>query len=156
MDEMDDLKHRTESLHALRVTLRANQYILDVLKRDMRTYGLNENEFTVLELLYHRGPQSIQNIGKRILIASSSLTYVIDRLEAKKLVERTNSANDKRIIIASMTEAGTKKMEASFKTHETLIENIYSVLTTEELEQLIALTKKVGFKAQQISRDMRQ
>lgn len=147
-------QHKNESLHALRVTLRAHQYILDVLKRDMRTYGLNENEFTVLELLYNKGPQSIQNIGKRILIASSSLTYVIDRLEAKGLVERTISDKDKRIIIASITEAGRVKMEESFKTHEAFIENIFSVLDEKELTQLIDLTKKVGFNAQKISEEM--
>lgn len=146
--------HKNESLHALRVTLRANQYILDVLKRDMRTYGLNENEFTVLELLYNRDAQSIQNIGKRILIASSSLTYVIDRLEAKGLVERTVSSKDKRIIIASITETGRAKMEESFKTHEALIKSIYAVLDEQELQQLIKLTKKVGFNAQKISEEM--
>ena len=37
-----------ESLHALRVHLKGSQYILEVLKKDMRKKGLSENEFTVL------------------------------------------------------------------------------------------------------------
>lgn len=147
-------QHKNESLHALRVTLRSNQYILDVLKRDMRNYNLNENEFTVLELLYNRGPQTIQNISNRILIASSSLTYVLDRLEAKKLVQRENSAKDKRIIIASMTDKGNEMMQTSFGTHELFIENIFSVLDDEELQEYITLMKKIGFNAQDISETM--
>ncbi|MGH2118482.1 MarR family transcriptional regulator, partial [Aerococcus sp. L_32] len=99
-----------ESLHALRVHLKGSQYILEVLKKDMRKKGLSENEFTVLELLYNRGQQPIQQIGKRILIPSSSLTYVIDRLEDKGFVERTHNPEDRRVIYAKITKLGREKM----------------------------------------------
>ncbi|MCZ0717645.1 MarR family winged helix-turn-helix transcriptional regulator [Aerococcus kribbianus] len=143
-------KTAQESLHALRVTLRANQYILDILKRDMRQYGLSENEFTVLELLYNRGPQAIQKIGQRILIPNSSLTYVIDRLEAKELAKREKNPDDRRIIMASITHLGREKMEAAFASHTQCIAAIFANLTSQERQNYISLMKKVGFKAQEI------
>lgn len=71
------------NLKALTVLLRASQSVQDVVRKDMQQYGLNQTEFAVLELLYHKGEQPIQHIGKKILIASSSITYVVDKLEKK-------------------------------------------------------------------------
>ena len=72
-----------KSLKLLVVMLRAAQTVEELLKQDMKTYGINPTEFAVLELLYHKGEQPIQRIGKKILLASSSITYVVDQLEKK-------------------------------------------------------------------------
>jgi len=60
-----------ESLKLLVVMLRAAQTVEDLVKKDMRTYGINPTEFAVLELLYSKGDQPIQKIGEKILLASS-------------------------------------------------------------------------------------
>ena len=44
---------------------------------------MNPTEFAVLELLYHKGNQPLQQIGDKILLASGSITYVVDKLEKK-------------------------------------------------------------------------
>lgn len=141
---------KKESLHALRVTLRANQYILKYLKREMLRYGLNENEFTVLELLYNKGPHTIQNIGQRILIPNSSLTYVIDKLEEKRLVKRKASSQDKRIINVAITQTGKEKMATAFESHTKCIEEIFAEFSKDEIEQYIKMQKKVGYQAQHL------
>ena len=71
------------SLKTLIVFMRASQAVQDILKNDMEKYGVNLTEFAVLELLYHKGDQPIQHIGKKILLASSSITYVVDKLEKR-------------------------------------------------------------------------
>ncbi|ALZ88073.1 MarR family winged helix-turn-helix transcriptional regulator [Aerococcus urinaeequi] len=139
-----------ESLHALRVHLKGSQYILEVLKKDMRKKGLSENEFTVLELLYNRGQQPIQQIGKRILIPSSSLTYVIDRLEDKGFVERTHNPEDRRVIYAKITKLGREKMAEVFPGHSQLIADMFQEFSAEDVETFIHLTKKLGFTAQKM------
>lgn len=70
-------------LKALVVLMRASQSVQDVLRKDIKVYGLNTTEFAVLELLYHKGDQPIQHIGKKILLSSGSITYVVDKLEKK-------------------------------------------------------------------------
>lgn len=151
MPENQENKQVDESLHALRVHLKASQYILDVLKKDMRKKGLSENEFTVLELLFNRGQQPIQQIGKRILIPSSSLTYVIDRLEEKGLVERTHNPEDRRIIYAMITKAGIEKMDEVFPDHSQKIADMFQELSEDEIETFIQLTKKVGHQAEKMT-----
>jgi len=83
-------------LDTVSVILRASQSIQDVIRKDAARYELNPTEFAVLELLYHQDEQPIQMIGKKILI-SSSITYVIDKLEQKKFVVRKACPEDRRV-----------------------------------------------------------
>lgn len=53
------------------------------MQQDVKNYGLNVTEFAVLELLYSKGPQPIQRIRDRVLIASSSISYIVSQLEDK-------------------------------------------------------------------------
>lgn len=135
------------SLKALTIMLKAFQSTQDVIKQDMTKYGLNPTEFAVLELLYSKGEQQIQHIGKRILLSSSSMTYVIDKLEQKGHIERKPCATDRRVIFAHITEKGKNFMEEAFPLHEKMITELFSVLTEEELETVIPLVKKVGIAA---------
>ncbi|RKJ59666.1 MarR family transcriptional regulator, partial [Butyricicoccus sp. 1XD8-22] len=80
------MEQQNQKLKAFTVLLRASQSVQEASKRDHSKHGLNPTEFAVLELLYHKGDQPIQVIGKKILIASSSITYVVDKLEEKGFV----------------------------------------------------------------------
>ena len=73
---------RTE--HSLKAFIGLNRdyYLEKIVQQDVN-YGLNVTEFAVLELLYSKGPQPIQRIRDRVLIASSSISYVVSQLEDK-------------------------------------------------------------------------
>lgn len=137
-----------QSLKALTVFLRASQHIQEVIRKDMMPYGLNPTEFAVLELLYHKGDQPIQIIGQKILIASSSITYVVDKLVGKNYVTRVGCAEDKRVTYASLTPEGQALIKTIFPEHEKRMEEVFEGLSLEELEQLIQSIKKIGYKAQ--------
>src|SRR5699024_6044628 len=95
------------SLKLFVVMSRAFQSVQKTVIEDIRRYGLNQTEFAVLELLYNKGRKPIQKIGKKILLASSSMTYVIDKLEEKKLIQRRACAKDRRVIYAHITQDGS-------------------------------------------------
>src|SRR5699024_6516398 len=107
-------KEEELSLKLFVVLSRANQSIQRKVIEDISRYELNQSEFIVLELLYNKGSQPIQKIGKKVLLASSSMTYVIDKLEQKKLIERKSCARDRRVTYAHITAQGTKVMEQIF------------------------------------------
>jgi len=132
------------ALKALVVLMRSSQTVQDIVKQDMEKYGVNPTEFAVLELLYHKGEQPIQHIGKKILLASSSITYVVDKLEGKGFVERIACPNDRRVTYASITEAGKRFIEGAFPQHEKKIEEVFAPLSDEELNTMIVLLKKIG------------
>ncbi|MEK4090313.1 MULTISPECIES: MarR family winged helix-turn-helix transcriptional regulator [unclassified Viridibacillus] len=138
------------NLKALTVLLRASQSVQDVVRKDMQQYGLNQTEFAVLELLYHKGEQPIQHIGKKILIASSSITYVVDKLEKKELVHRRACPDDRRVTYATITELGKVFMDNTFPKHEKKVNAIFEELSDQELEIFIDLLKRVGIHAKDI------
>ncbi|AQS53365.1 HTH-type transcriptional regulator MhqR [Jeotgalibaca dankookensis] len=137
------------ALKALTVLLRSSQHVQESVKRSISKFGLNSSEFGVLELLYNKGEQPIQSIGKKILLASSSLTYVIDKLEGKGLVHRKPCATDRRVIYTSITDEGRALMDEIFPINEADISNIFSALSPEELSTYIELVRKVGLHAEE-------
>lgn len=123
---------------------RANQWVSSHGDRDIRGHGLNRTEFGVLELLYHKGPQPLQQIGNKVLMSSGNITYVIDKLEKKQLVRRRVSTEDRRLIYAEVTDAGSQFIENVFPTHGSVIRDAVAGLTLEEQHQVTNLLKKLG------------
>lgn len=134
-------------LRALTIFLRASGSVSNMLKKDMQSYGLNPTEFTVMEVLYSKGEQPIQIIGDKVLLASSSITYVIDQLEKKNFVERKVNEKDRRVTLVSLTDKGHEMMEDIFPQHTKIISELYGDLNDDELLELSESLKKVGFKA---------
>ncbi|MGX6961185.1 MarR family winged helix-turn-helix transcriptional regulator [Vagococcus xieshaowenii] len=132
------------ALHNFIAIMRTKDSIENVVRQDVKQYGLNLTEFAVLELLYSKGEQPIQKIGDKILIASSSTTYVVDKLVAKHLVERCVSSNDRRVYLANLTQEGERLMQDIFPKHAKTIEQIFSTLNEEEMKQLQRILLKVN------------
>ncbi|MGP4062726.1 MarR family winged helix-turn-helix transcriptional regulator [Halobacillus litoralis] len=137
-------KKQDPSLKLFVVLAKAQRTIADLVKDDIQRYELNPTEFGVLELLYHEGDQPLQKIGEKILLASGSITYVVDKLEKKKYLERVPCPNDRRITFASITEKGRELLNSIFPDHWKQIEKIMDGLTDEEKKEAIELLKKLG------------
>ncbi|MGM0898899.1 MAG: MarR family winged helix-turn-helix transcriptional regulator [Bacillota bacterium] len=142
------MEFSNQNLKAVTVLIRAADAVHDAIKRDVAGYGLNATEFSVLELLYHQGRQPIQAIGKRVLIASSSITYVVDKLEQKGYVEREACKEDRRVTYALLTPSGEELMKRIFPKHELEMNKVFAGLAEEEVAGLIEMLKKVGYEAQ--------
>jgi len=138
-----------QSLKLFIVFSRAYRAVNDQVNKSIHSFGVNPTEFAVLELLYHKGDQPLQQIGEKILLASGSITYVIDKLEKKGLIVRKACEKDRRVTYASITDKGTAFIEEVFPKHEQTIHETLSGLTAEEKEQAIALLKKLGYGAKQ-------
>ncbi|MDE0583483.1 MarR family transcriptional regulator [Planococcus sp. A6] len=143
------MEFSNQNLKAVTVLIRAADAVHDAIKRDVAGYGLNATEFSVLELLYHQGRQPIQAIGKRVLIASSSITYVVDKLEHKGYVEREACKEDRRVTYALLTDDGQELMKRIFPEHERQMDKVFAGLEQEEVAELIEKLKKVGYEAKE-------
>jgi MarR family transcriptional regulator, 2-MHQ and catechol-resistance regulon repressor len=143
-------KDQDLSLKLFIVLTRAMQSITKRVEEDIKSYGLNTTEFAVLELLYHKGDQPIQKIGEKVLLASSSITYVVDKLEKKNLIQRKPCPEDRRVTFAVITDLGQEFMNEIFPKHKEAIQEIFGGLEVEEKDQLIRQLKRLGMYAQQI------
>ncbi|KGX87847.1 MarR family winged helix-turn-helix transcriptional regulator [Pontibacillus marinus] len=149
-DQHYQQKKEDPSLRLFVVLSKAYRSITDQVKRDIQEQGLNPTEFGVLEMLYHQGEQPLQKIGDKILLASGSITYVVDKLQQKGLLERKPCPNDRRITYAAISDEGCKLLQSIFPDHWKKIEEITGGLSNEEKEELIPLLKKLGQYADQL------
>lgn len=131
-----------ETLIKLSRSLNAIQgSLLPSLQKD---YGITEGQLGVLEALYHLGPLSQGQLCKKILRSGSNMTTVLDNLERDRLVKRTQSDEDRRIHIVSITERGRALMSQLLPEHVSRITRIMSVLTKDEQRELGRLCRKLG------------
>lgn len=140
-----------QSLKLFIVLSRANKAINEMTNQFFQQNGLNPTDFAVLELLYHKGRQPLQQIGNKILLASGSITYVVDKLEKKGYLQRISCPTDRRVTFAEITEKGSSFMDEIFPQHEQQLHELMSVLTVEEKELAINLLKKLGLSIKDLS-----
>lgn len=123
---------------------RANNAFEARLARHATLQDLTETQFAVLEALYHLGPMCQSEIGAKLLRSGGNITLVIDNLEKHGYVERKRTAEDRRMVRVSLTEAGQAKIAAVFPCHVAAIVAELSVLTPDEQRDLGRLLKKLG------------
>ena len=145
---MSSIDNEDLSLKLFVVLSRAVQSVTKRIEEDIKRYGLNPTEFAVLELLFNKGDQPIQKIGEKILLASSSITYVVDKLEKKQLLVRKPCPKDRRVTFASITSEGAELLNNIFPQHKEAIQQIFGGLDPNEKEKMIEQLKKLGYHAQ--------
>ncbi|MBY0120910.1 MarR family winged helix-turn-helix transcriptional regulator [Bacillus sp. S/N-304-OC-R1] len=133
-----------QSLKLFIVLSRAYRSLNENVNKLIQTYGLNPTEFAVLELLYHKGDQPLQQIGGKILLASGSITYVVDKLEQKGYLRRVACPKDRRVTYGQITEQGKSFIEEIFPEHEKHIHSLMTELSPEEKDTAISLLKRLG------------
>ena len=110
------------------------------------------SDFAVLEALYHKGPLPVNEIGKKVLLTSGSITTAIDRLEIRGLVERRSHGTDRRAKVVHLTKEGRNVIAKAYVGHAADMERLASTsLNREERKTLIRLLKQIGFAAAEAS-----
>src|SRR5581483_8632123 len=88
----------------------------------IHSLGIGFSDFATLEVLLHKGPTPVNEIGRLVRLTSGSITSAIDRLEHKGLVERRTDSADRRTRVVHLTEAGGKLIACAFADHEKAME----------------------------------
>jgi MarR family transcriptional regulator, 2-MHQ and catechol-resistance regulon repressor len=126
------------------VLMKTAKGIQEKVREEMSKSKLNVTEFSVLEVLYQKGTLTIQQICQNVLISSGSMTYVIDKLEKRDLLKRSDCPNDRRAIHVSLTDKGVNLMDTIMPKYLEMVDDLFEVLNPEEAETLLKLLKKVN------------
>ena len=71
-----------------------------------KKYSVTAAQLNCLLALYEYGPLPPSRIARHIMVNSSTVTGIIDRLEQKGLVRRTRTSPDRRVITIELTDSG--------------------------------------------------
>jgi len=147
-------KDKSESLtggsgvHVFLVLWKAARAVQTYAEKSITELALCGSDFGVLEALLHKGPLPVNEIGKKILLTSGSITVAVDRLEKRGLVERRAHGTDRRARIVHLTKEGRKLITRAYAQHAADLEQLMSAsLKTTERATLISLLKKIGYQA---------
>ena len=132
------------ALKLLVVLARAHAAVTAHLHAHVATHGLTLTEFGILEVLYHKGPLLLGEVQRRILVSSGGVTYLVDRLERKGLVERRACPEDRRARYAALTGEGEALISRIFPEHAEMIARVMGSLTLEEQRQATDLLRRLG------------
>ena len=137
-------------LRLFRIWMKASKVLFDNVRKDIERYDINPEHFAILEFLYSKGPHPVQKISETFSIPSGSITYVVDKLEKKGVVERRANPKDRRASNVVLTEKGEALFDEIFPKHVETISKNLAFVSNEEKEQLIVLLKKIGLGAKNL------
>jgi MarR family 2-MHQ and catechol resistance regulon transcriptional repressor len=133
--------------HLWLVLMKAHRALERVAIQSIESFEVGLSDFGVLELLLHKGPQPVNEIGRRIALTSGAITTAVDRLEARGLVTREAHQSDRRARIVRLTRRGEEQATNVFAGHKTAMDLAASGLSKSERAMLIQLLKKIGTSA---------
>lgn len=133
--------------HVWLVMMKAMRALTRYAAAGIEQTGLGLSDFAVLEVLLHKGPLPVNTIGPIVDLTPGSISIAVDRLVAKGLVSRVESAEDRRVRIVALTPRGKDLIVSAFRKHSWQMKKVFSELSPEEVRGLEAALKKVGKRA---------
>jgi DNA-binding MarR family transcriptional regulator len=132
------------SMRAVTSIMRAQQILIAELDAMLRPYGITFSRYEALVLLVHShdGALPLSKIGERLQVHATSVTNVIDRLEAAGLVRRERNPRDGRGILAVITDEGrdiADKATAAFNSARFGL----TALSLDDLQALFAILRRL-------------
>ena len=93
--------------------MRVQQLVLAALDAAVKPFGITFARYEVLVLLSfsRTGSLPLSKVGERLMVHPTSVTNLVDRLDAQGLVTRTVDAADRRRVLASLTPAGRRVLK---------------------------------------------
>jgi DNA-binding MarR family transcriptional regulator len=121
-------------------------WLKTVMSKELKEFGLTHEQYNVLRILKGKYPDQmcVRDIACRMIEKSSNVPRIIDRLELKKLVKRSNSAIDKRETVITLTQSGITILEATTAVVNKTMDELLTINEHDasELNQLLEKVRR--------------
>lgn len=140
--EQDPLsKRRLKAwIRLLRVTRSTENQLREFLRLRFET---TLPRFDVMAALWRRRDGlTMSELSRALLVSNGNATAVVDRLERDGLVQRKPAPNDRRTVMATLTDAGIRQFDSMASAHEQAVNALFGNLNAEDLDQLRTILQK--------------
>ena len=103
---------------------------------DVKAMGLTTTQFDVIATLGNQPPMTCKELGEKTLVTKGTLTGVLERLEAKGILERKLNPEDARSQMIGLTQAGQTLFEKVFPAHLNHLDKAFQKLSAKELVEI--------------------
>lgn len=127
--------------------IRAQQILIDKIERELKAHGLPPlNWYDILWALESspEGRLRLNDIGNVVLLNKYNVTRLVNRLEEKGLVSKTNCQQDGRGIFACVTEKGKETRKKMWYFYRNILnKKFFSNYSEDELINISSLMKRI-------------
>ncbi len=113
-------------------------------ERNLESLGLSVTEFRVLNRLEQDGPSPMVRLARDQGLTRSSMTNIVDGLEARGLVRRVRNGEDRRVVTIQISRRGTNLRGRALAVHRAFVERTLKALSSSEEASLVAQFRKIA------------
>jgi DNA-binding MarR family transcriptional regulator len=106
-----------------------------------QAHGLSMAHFQILAILEADGPTPMSRLADQVGVADPNLTGIIGRMEERKVVERVHDKDDRRVVLARLTEMGREVLKQVEESRLAHMRQLVGILTAEERQTLLSALK---------------
>ena len=108
-----------------------------------RVSGVTGPQFDIIATLGNTDGMTCKQLGEKTLMTKGTLTGVLDRLEARELIERTTNNNDGRSLVVKLTPAGVDVFEALYPVKVLALAQGLAELSDDEVSNMTESFKRL-------------
>ncbi|WP_176083564.1 MarR family transcriptional regulator [Martelella sp. HB161492] len=141
----EDTQRASESARSVMKSLRRIAHAMDTRsKRISRETGLTIPQIAVLEAVRDQGALTTMAISRHADLSPATTVTILDKLEAKGLIERHRSREDRRIVRAVLTAAGRETLTTAPNLFGAQFATDFTRFSSEERAEIAAAFRKVA------------
>ncbi len=141
---MDDLKQQTKNTLELLPKIARNLRIAPLI--DEVKPGLTTSQLIILLILNDtKGvPLPVGKLVQELAVSFPAVSGIVDRLHKEKLIERSHSNQDRRLVLVKLTGTGEEMVEKLLKTFEDLLSNVLKKMSKSERHIIVKAVERVS------------
>ena len=118
---------------------------------DHQIENMNPTRLGILLALADRDGVIMSKLGQRLFLEKSTMTGVIDKMEADGLVERRSDQTDRRALRIYLTPKAKRLNERILKIIDKAYQDLRGDLTPQDLATSVKVSKQIGQAAYELS-----
>ncbi len=129
-----------DGMAAVTSIVRAQQILFGRIDATLKPFSLSFARYEILMVLTfsRRGSMPMSRLGSRLQVHPASVTSAVERLEGQGFVSREADANDRRKVLATITESGRAVALSATEALNTQVFTSVGIPTAETTE-LVAI-----------------
>jgi DNA-binding MarR family transcriptional regulator len=130
---------------ALLNLVRTHEFLQQRLAEFFKEFQLTPTQYNILRILRGAGKGGVtcSAAAERMVTADPDITRLLDRLEARKLIERERSQSDRRVVISRITDEGLALLWTIDKPLAEFLKRRMGGLGREKLGRLIETLESI-------------
>jgi DNA-binding MarR family transcriptional regulator len=137
------IKKQILFLEFIRLVEKMRKFSEKISGKGLEAPGITPLQVQALDYIKENPDTPVRGLSEHLLISSSAISQLTDRLFALNLIDRKSDSSDRRSVLVSLTEKGEKDLK---KFKKKLIKDINFVtryMSTDDIEQMIRIHKNV-------------